>query len=80
MEALKASNIDTTIFFYNPNIHPEPEYELRKQENIRFAKKLICLLSMLIMIKMLGLKELRARKMSPREGSAAQRVLTCALR
>ena len=40
MEALKASNIDTTIFFYNPNIHPEPEYELRKQENIRFAKKI----------------------------------------
>jgi predicted adenine nucleotide alpha hydrolase (AANH) superfamily ATPase len=40
MEALKASNIDTTIFFYNPNIHPEQEYELRKQENIRFAKKI----------------------------------------
>lgn len=40
MEALKASDIDTTIFFYNPNIHPVGEYELRKQENIRFAKKL----------------------------------------
>ena len=40
MEALVASDIDTTIFFYNPNIHPIEEYELRKDENIRFAKKL----------------------------------------
>ncbi len=40
MEALAASNIDITIFFYNPNIHPTEEYELRKEENIRFAKKL----------------------------------------
>lgn len=40
MKALSASEIDTTIFFYNPNIHPQEEYELRKQENIRFAEKL----------------------------------------
>lgn len=40
IEALVASNIDTTVFFYNPNIHPVDEYELRKQENIRFCKKL----------------------------------------
>jgi len=40
MEALAASDIDTTIFFYNPNIHPIEEYEIRKDENIRFAKKL----------------------------------------
>ena len=40
MEALVASKIDTTIFFYNPNIHPIEEYELRKEENIRFAEKL----------------------------------------
>ena len=40
MEALSASDIDTTIFFYNPNIHPIEEYEIRKEENIRFAKKL----------------------------------------
>ena len=32
-----ASGIDFTIFFYNPNIHPRKEYELRKEENIRFA-------------------------------------------
>ena len=40
MEALSVSEIDTTIFFYNPNIHPREEYDLRKEENIRFAQKL----------------------------------------
>ncbi len=39
MEALLASNIDFSIFFYNPNIHPVQEYEIRKQENIKFAEK-----------------------------------------
>jgi len=39
MEAMTASGIDYTIFFYNPNIHPKREYELRKLENIRFAEK-----------------------------------------
>jgi len=39
MEAMLASGIDYTIFFYNPNIHPQKEYELRKSENIRFAEK-----------------------------------------
>ncbi|GAA5236382.1 epoxyqueuosine reductase QueH [Verticiella sediminum] len=39
MEALLASGIEFTIFFYNPNIHPEREYLIRKDENIRFAEK-----------------------------------------
>lgn len=39
MEAIIASEIDFTIYFYNPNIHPKREYELRKEENIRFAEK-----------------------------------------
>jgi predicted adenine nucleotide alpha hydrolase (AANH) superfamily ATPase len=39
MEAMQASGIDFTIFFYNSNIHPLKEYELRKNENIRFAEK-----------------------------------------
>lgn len=39
MEAILASDIEFTIFFYNPNIHPQREYELRKQENVRFAEK-----------------------------------------
>lgn len=37
MEALIASDINFSIFFYNPNIHPVQEYEIRKQENITFA-------------------------------------------
>jgi predicted adenine nucleotide alpha hydrolase (AANH) superfamily ATPase len=40
MEALSASGIVYTIFFYNPNIHPRKEYEIRKDENIRFALKM----------------------------------------
>ena len=40
MEAMLESSIDLTIFFYNPNIHPKKEYEMRKNENIRFAEKL----------------------------------------
>lgn len=38
MEAFVESGIDYAVFFYNPNIHPVKEYELRKQENIRFAQ------------------------------------------
>ncbi len=40
IESLSTAQIDFTIFFYNPNIHPKKEYELRKAENIRFAKKM----------------------------------------
>ena len=40
MEAVASSGIETTIYFYNPNIHPKEEYEIRKDENIRFAEKL----------------------------------------
>jgi predicted adenine nucleotide alpha hydrolase (AANH) superfamily ATPase len=39
MEAIQASGIEYTIYFYNPNIHPLKEYEIRKNENIRFAEK-----------------------------------------
>src|SRR5476651_1889416 len=39
MERLLEAGIDYTIFFYNPNIHPIEEYEIRKNENIRFAEK-----------------------------------------
>jgi len=40
MEALISSGINYTIFFYNPNIHPAKEYEIRKNENIKFAQKM----------------------------------------
>ena len=39
MEAMLASGIDYTIYFYNPNIHPKREYLLRKDENVRFVEK-----------------------------------------
>ncbi|VVM05934.1 hypothetical protein MAMC_00859 [Methylacidimicrobium cyclopophantes] len=40
MERILAAGANLTVFFYNPNIHPRREYELRKQENIAFAEKL----------------------------------------
>lgn len=32
-------DLDVTIFFYNPNIHPKKEYEIRKEENKKYAIK-----------------------------------------
>lgn len=40
MEAVHASGIEQVIYFYNPNIHPIEEYEIRKDENKRFCDKL----------------------------------------
>ncbi|MDX1924710.1 MAG: epoxyqueuosine reductase QueH [Rickettsiaceae bacterium] len=40
MQKMKNAGIDLTIFFYNPNIHPKKEYEIRKQENIRYAQEM----------------------------------------
>ncbi len=40
MSEMTRSGIDYTILFYNPNIHPQHEYELRKFENKRYAEKL----------------------------------------
>lgn len=40
MEVMQENAIDLTIFFYNPNIHPKKEYDIRKNENKRFADKL----------------------------------------
>lgn len=40
MERLARDGIQYSIFFYNPNIHPKQEYEIRKEENIRFAEQL----------------------------------------
>lgn len=37
---LKDSKINTTVLFYNPNIHPEKEYIKRKKENKKYAEKL----------------------------------------
>ena len=40
MNEITRSGIDYTVLFYNPNIHPRKEYELRKEENKRYADKL----------------------------------------
>jgi len=38
-EEMLCQKLDVTIFFYNPNIHPRKEYEIRKNENKRYAEK-----------------------------------------
>lgn len=38
IETMINSGLDLTVFFYNPNIHPKKEYEMRKNENIRFCE------------------------------------------
>ncbi|MFD0966044.1 epoxyqueuosine reductase QueH [Seminibacterium arietis] len=39
IQAVMASDVEFTIYFYNPNIHPHREYLIRKDENKRFADK-----------------------------------------
>ena len=39
MKNLQDSEINYTVYFYNPNIHPFDEYKLRKDENMSFAYK-----------------------------------------
>ena len=39
LETLLESSIQPTVFFYNPNIHPKREYELRKSEDKKFCDK-----------------------------------------
>jgi predicted adenine nucleotide alpha hydrolase (AANH) superfamily ATPase len=40
IEMIHEAGIELTVFFYNPNIHPRREYEIRKTENIRYAEKI----------------------------------------
>ena len=40
LETMLESGITPTVFFYNPNIHPKKEYELRKVEDKKFCEKL----------------------------------------
>jgi len=40
MQSLIDSGLKFTIFYYNPNIHPREEYEIRKSENIRLAQEM----------------------------------------
>ncbi len=39
IEAILTSKLKLEVFFYNPNIHPRKEYEIRKYENKRFCEK-----------------------------------------
>jgi epoxyqueuosine reductase len=38
IERLSSEGVSFSLFFYNPNIHPQDEYERRKAELIRYAR------------------------------------------
>jgi len=40
IECLLANDIRPTVFYYNPNIYPQKEYEIRKAEAIRYTQSL----------------------------------------
>ena len=40
IESLLRFRVDPHIYFYNPNIHPQEEYEHRKAEVVRYAARL----------------------------------------
>lgn len=78
MESLIESNINFSIFFYNPNIHPVKEYLIRKEENIRFADKHNIPFIAQIMTPIIGLPVLKVWKMNLNAVSAVPCVLICA--
>jgi len=41
VEEMQASSVnEVVVFFYNPNIHPRKEYEIRKEENKEYCKRI----------------------------------------
>ena len=40
VECMMANGLRPTVFYYNPNIYPREEYDIRKQEAIRFTTSL----------------------------------------
>jgi predicted adenine nucleotide alpha hydrolase (AANH) superfamily ATPase len=40
LQTMLHSGVQPTVFFYNPNIHPKREYELRKSEDKRYCDKI----------------------------------------
>lgn len=40
IETMVESGVQPTVFFYNPNVHPRREYDLRKASDQKFCEKL----------------------------------------
>lgn len=80
MEAILASGIEFTIYFYNPNIHPLKEYLIRKEENIRFAKKFGIPFIDADYDRQNWFDRAKGMEWEPEEVFAAQCVLICVLK
>lgn len=79
MEAMLASGIDYTIYFYNPNIHPKKNMKSVRMKIRHLRKNSIFLLLMLIMIWTTGLNALKGWSLNRNAAFAALCVLICAL-
>ena len=75
MEAVAASDIETTVYFYNPNIHPVEEYEIRKDENKRFCDALGFKFIDADYDKENWFERIKGLRMNPKEGKDAQNAL-----
>lgn len=66
---------DVTVFFYNPNIHPRKEYEIRKEENKKFCEKLGIEFIDVDYMWRTGMREWRVWSMILNEGTDARNAL-----
>lgn len=77
IQAVMVSDVEFTIYFYNPNIHPHREYLIRKDENKRFADKNGIPFIEQIMIEMIGLSDKGYGKRTRESESVVQYALIC---
>ena len=75
IECLLANDIRPTLFYYNPNIYPQEEYEIRKDEAIRYTRSLGSTSLTAIMTTGSGVAPCRDWKMNPNGGAVACNAL-----
>ena len=67
-EMVEKQDADVTIFFYNPNIHPRAEYELRKEKTKNTRSAWACRSWMAITTPDEWYKRARGMEFSPERG------------
>ena len=79
MEAMIASGIEFTIYFYNPNIHPKKNTKFAKTKTSLLPKSMVYHSLMLIMTWTTGLPVPKAWSKTLSEADDVPCVLTCDL-
>mgnify|MGYP005715890139 CR=1 FL=1 len=80
MEAVAASEIDTSIFSIIQTYILKRNMKLERMRIFALLKSLVLILLMLIMIKIIGLIESKVLRMNQNEEKDAQFALICVLR